>query len=170
MSLQHYGDTARSAVAICVLSCVVLLTAYCVIGLFPPFGFVTMDEAAILASMNLVLMAVYFEFISPKEEYVPKMITSILAVLGGIVALLISENFVVLPWSPYLKYFGMSLLLLLIIAVWLWYEIIFLGSFNNGVERIVDTVPMPDRAEKYLLNVEVEEMLIANDEKDEDDD
>lgn len=170
MSLQHYGDTARSAVAICVLLFVVLLTGYCVIGLFPVFDFITMDEAAILASMNLVLMGVYFEFISPKEEYVPKMITSTLAVLGGIVALLISGNFVVLPWSPYIKYFGMSLLLILIIAVWLWYEIIFLGSFNNGVERIVDTVPMPDKVENYLLNVEAEEMLIVDDKKDEGDD
>lgn len=146
----------RSAFAVLSLFFVGGVTFFALVGLLTPLITITVREVLFLSAMNLVTMAIYFELISPSRDEVPKILTSSMAIFGGIVASLNAGAIFDIPVLGTFPVFGAALFLLMIVGMWFWFDIVVLQSFKETVEEVIDTTPIPDVVEPLLFEEEEE--------------
>lgn len=134
----------RMAIVALLLS-VSIVTVVALVGMHPYIGMVSTREALLLAAINLMAMAAYFRWLSPERDDVSPIVTSGLALLAAAFAL-ISSKVILTPvgWVYELELIGVSVILLLTIVVWGWYDLLVLHSFSEHVDELSDVLPRLD--------------------------
>lgn len=140
--LPNLAALWRRTITILLLCFVIAVTVYALIGLAPPFEWVTLREALFLAAVNLMGMSAYFRWLTPQRGCVSVAVTSGIALFAAAIALFSARVVTPSGWVYEFELVGVATLLVLIVAAWIWYDFFVLHAYPERLNSLSDLLSL----------------------------
>lgn len=136
LSLVAFATTTavRRGGAILIFITVGISTVVATVGLWG--GWIGVGEALFLSGLYLVFAAIYLRFLSPNRENVPPVVTSLVGIMGAVVISITVSFIYEYEFITYLELLGVTAWLLLVLLVWMWFVLVYLGDFREGSQLV----------------------------------